>query len=618
MGELCEKLAALGLDVEPSNATTEGAPVDRQNAVPRSNFNLSTGTVRHRWMPQFRTNPDSSLSSNVVKPITQEKTTVPQPPERCLTKATASLPAEEAAETRCKESRFFPLSAFLASPPAVARHSTSAKPSQPAPTHQDTKEKQLAITPSTVAQRAAARAACRALASGAASSAGPCVSLSTPISLGTHTSESAIPLQSSQISNPAPLLAMPEKYNHPSMDPPSTPLPITPPHTTTPTLTTSPAIPSHPYMAPSDSVISALPASQSPNTPPPLPLRPQVTSSTPQSWTAVSATGSSGPTSPLVLITAPVTSPHPFVTPPRPNPTVVAIPAMPKPFAPAVPIIPKKDVVPTIPKQQEIAPTSSVTQTELQDFLERGHADPCWCSRPSSTFCGPACATKVPSSQTQNKLTILRKRTFNEFELDTEIATMLGATSLSPTPQSTESEFEDLGYHGDSILTPASTDEEDDWDVVSAAEWFSRPRVCSIDTYQPTFEPEIVASPASILTFPSPPLTPILTPRSPSPPRPPTSPIVQSIAAKANDGAQEPKVFGNPWATSPPQPPAKEAKCADCSTCKCACTSANTSAVEWPTLQEAVNIKRTRREKTRTRSDASDGKAWEGGVDWFN
>lgn len=42
-----------------------------------------------------------------------------------------------------------------------------------------------------------------------------------------------------------------------------------------------------------------------------------------------------------------------------------------------------------------------------------------------------------------------------------------------------------------------------------------------------------------------------------------------------------------------------------------------TSAVEWPTLQEATNVRQTRQEPIRTCDDEWGGKVWDGVTDWF-
>ena len=42
-----------------------------------------------------------------------------------------------------------------------------------------------------------------------------------------------------------------------------------------------------------------------------------------------------------------------------------------------------------------------------------------------------------------------------------------------------------------------------------------------------------------------------------------------------------------------------------------------TSAVEWPTLQEALRVEPTKKELNRTCDDEWGGKVWDGATDWF-
>jgi len=44
---------------------------------------------------------------------------------------------------------------------------------------------------------------------------------------------------------------------------------------------------------------------------------------------------------------------------------------------------------------------------------------------------------------------------------------------------------------------------------------------------------------------------------------------------------------------------------------------ANTSAAEWPTLQDAMNNQPTMSKASREEDDAWGGKMWDGVTDWF-
>ncbi|KAF2687122.1 hypothetical protein K458DRAFT_186085 [Lentithecium fluviatile CBS 122367] len=459
LGDLCKKMAALCLNEGPPRTSTAGAAPKPQiqNSLPRSGFTFSTDAVRDHWMPQFRPNAEPPSISR-LKPSTPQFASLLQPPESGLTNVGAAHSPGETAEMRRKESRFFPLSAFLASPPSAAGRA-SAQPRQPALTRKESIEKQPSVVPPTPDQKAAASAACRALALQVANTGN-----SPPLNLqpDSQAARPSSPPSLVQTACPPPRPITPE--NPLVMAPPPAPLSITPSHTASPTLSTSPVISSAPSLACAPSVVSAVPSSQPSRAPPPLPPRPVSTRDTPQPW-ALPSFDCPKTTSPLSLITAPITSPYPFITPPTPSLANLSTSLFAKP-KPAVPFIPG------LPKRDDVAPVSSIAQFELQEFLRLGHAAQCWCSQSSSPSCHSNTPNPVLRPRSRNKLTVFRKRQFDESNMTAE----MDAITLTPSSASSHFEFEDLGSTGCDVLTLSDSDdseggglqeEEEEWTVVT-------------------------------------------------------------------------------------------------------------------------------------------------------
>jgi hypothetical protein len=420
-----------------------------------------------------------------------------QAPERCLERFEAAHSLDDIAELRRKESRFFPLTAFLSSPQSTAGQAAPRTTPRPVLTRKASIGRHLPVSSPTPAQKAAASAACRALAL-RADSAPTCQP--TP-----HAAQPSSPPPRALKSRPIPRPIMPD--NPATTTPLAALLPITPSHIVSPTLSTSPVISSASSLACTPCIEPAVPLLQPPRSPPPLALRSSSTRDTAQPW-AMSGLDELGPASPLTLITAPITSPYPFVTLPRPNPPSTFL-AKPEPAVPFTIGLSKHDDVPLI---------NSTAQVELQDFLKMGHATSCWCSQPSSPSCRSSSSNSPLPPQLRNQLSVFRKRKFDGPYVAPEVDTL----PMSPSSTSSHFDFEDLGSTGYDLLTPSGSEEghgsgsqeEDEWTVVTPDDdRYAKPHLIS----NPAHDNSNIVSPSISVLYPTPPRTPVPTPRTPSP-----------------------------------------------------------------------------------------------------
>ncbi len=557
-GGVNEKGAALGKAAESPKATYP------RTGVPQGIFTFSSDAVRHRQMSRFRSNPDA-LTSFAALELPTSKQAPLQLSQHCLVDGRASLPGEKA-ETGSRKPGFLPLSRNLAGPPTAVEGVTPARSIRAALMKDRPAERPLPGRLPLPVEEAAA-AACRALASHAA------ISTASPRRLGAQISRS---------SNHTPLAQPPHSAHRPisskvvpSMSTPSTPLAITLARITRPGLSTTLSSKSPPVIVP------AIPFLE-PFRPPPQPRLP-----TPGNRSLASA---------LSIITAPMAFRTPLIIPSKSTATTVASSCSAQ-LKPAVSNIPGQRM------GNEAMPILRVAQTELQDFLKMGHSNSCWCMQSSSTTCCSTSPTLAPPPPC-HRLPVLRKRKFDESEL--------AASALSPSLSSASSisYFEDLKYYACDATIRRSDDEQEDeeWTVVTPAS----------TAVQSTSEPD------SLVPYPSPPLTP----RDPSTPPPSAAytPPEQAEPRTRDDGRSDQHKpaplhgFGFSRTQSPWAPALQTAvnlhTCAACVGCGCACATGATSAVEWPTLQAARLMRRTRRDKSGARDGAIDGSFWDGIVDW--
>ncbi|KAF2268058.1 hypothetical protein CC78DRAFT_576609 [Lojkania enalia] len=564
--DLCRRLSALHLNDKnstPLSDPSESAPVVEH----RDNSKNLTEDVRHHWMPQFRPNSlaEPTVSTALEKSINERR--VPSPLRKHLLTTEKDPPPQDMTEFRCKESRFFPHSSFFTAPEMAAHQSRALASSTAKVVKASSAKRSIAFTAPTGAQRSATTAACCASTTLKTTSPLPITSSSV------HKSRPASPSPLSLVSSPpGSPTQTPNRVSDPlSLATPSfAQFPVTSSLTTSPTLAISPTISAVPSLIPSPSILSAR---SSPfglsHIQPPLPPRPQATTAGPytsplETWSPLSWQDISNPASPLSLLPSPIAPvPMPALPPRKANPVIAPSTCFARSLPPAIP---------EFAKQRPSSPFSSVVQKDLDSFLKMGHANPCWCD-------SHAPQRKPISLASNNHLTILRKRKNSESDLE--------SVCLTPT---VSSDFEDLALDHD------DDDDDDEWQVVSPSE-----RDGKLESVHP---PSSI--PAKIEES-IPPATEILYPELQSvlPQIPPPPDGVHDKTAVAQDLPPQPLISPcsetgeaplKPWATTPHS--------------KDANTKAvgSASAVEWPTLQEAMgielNMRRQRQRRSRSRGSA--------------
>ncbi|KAJ4349882.1 uncharacterized protein N0V89_008501 [Didymosphaeria variabile] len=490
LGEICDKIVALSLN---SGST---------RSEPRDNTTTPMDTVRHHWAPQFR--PDKTLEPSVPESVHLQ-------PKPYIPHAKASPSTDDQEQTRQKESRFFPLSAFLASSPPAAHSVPASEPTRPVLTRNSQTKRTFAEAPSTSAQEAVA-SVCQALAMQRTDTA----ALEEP--LAACVSISSLPSLVAQPSVPA----CRQRSEFPHVTASSfSPLPITSPHAASPVLT--PKVMPNPPSTPSP----FRPVDFSPEyileEPPQPPVADLVTGQDPAQALHHYYSGY-GRTCRSSLTTAPFTYPHPFCAPSQPRTTMVP---------PHISGVARLDEALRwslfgygAPQGPLSGTTSSVS---VEDFLKMGHASPCWCSKcPNSVPLGELPHEKViATSQTERTEiacnTLIIPKTFGDEPHEETVAgawrrepenreigigTETESNELVPTSQSSsssrpQSDFEELLRSVREAFTPDSdneSSEDDTWAVVYKG--YPRPQVSMQSSQDTVSEPEIVSEP-EVLSLPT-------------------------------------------------------------------------------------------------------------------
>ncbi|KAF2473029.1 uncharacterized protein BDR25DRAFT_352507 [Lindgomyces ingoldianus] len=552
--ELCKKMAGLCLDDKESSNTgaTSRISTDACNGRRQNDFRRTFDEVRHHWIPQFRPNSNTahpSMPTAPSKAVNNNRINLLLRPERCMTHTNSPPPSLntplESAEVRRKESRFFPLSAFLTSPePTATRHSTSPRLNTSNPIRPSIPKKPLSLVAQTIAQKAAASAACRALTVHKKSIAGH---ISRPVS------PSPLALNSTPF---LPTYALSVAPAISSVTSPFTPLAITPPFTASPNLTTSPAVSTVPPETGSPSIISA-PRILSPGPcgmPPALPPRPQPPNppspiqncpliqlpSIPASLASAPLvspriqwpeTPASFPTTSPILTPTPTSSVYPTPPPPRRIPGLLpASLCLTKP-APEPIVSSAQDVAIPFPLPSEPSlpiELSDQIRKNLKEYLEMGHANPCWCTSHSGSqiqikmqHIHPASrptngqeyeaklpvptSTPITSIKTSIKTSIninthpqaqtqpladtpipkspalqatVTEHDASDLDSVTLISSPIDSDFLTPShsPSAIDSDFEDLSRYEDSVSSSRSeSGGEDEWMVVVPEKGYEKP-----------------------------------------------------------------------------------------------------------------------------------------------
>ncbi|KAF1953486.1 hypothetical protein CC80DRAFT_595705 [Byssothecium circinans] len=569
---------------------------------PLADFPFTLNPVRHHWRTQFRPNSETFSTGSALH---VPETFALRPPEPCLTEAKGKHCRIASPSVKPKPSNLAPLSVPVAIPSVAVSRGSPAQGANVCIPWQRQAGKQPPRAPSTPTQKAVA-AACRAVTAQLPDS----VPSSSPSSRHPSVASSPSPLRSLL---QAPLT--PERSS--PVNSPYSLLSITPPSTATPVLSTYPTVSD---LTTSPSIFATLPPPQPNRIPSPLPSQLLSAHIVREAWTEPKIT--------ILdklfqnsLITAPAMSQRPFINHPK----------MTSYFSTSGPI---KPAVPRFLTPRVLATLSKVPQEDgVEAFLKKGHAKPCWCAyykrmHPSTTSQTlddtheAAVSTPGLSSALGSPITIIRKRKYSDTDLEAELENL----TISPSTASakSDSDFEDPSYSvrsfitasateadersqspqsseksGSMVLLPetnseqASPEEDDDWSVVTPDDdRYGQRNVAAPSTnlITPTStdtDAEFLAvSPsASVISYPTPPRTPLLSPRIPSPPLSQTlrTTLTQAFNIHPPNPPPHPSTPTTIIAPAPSNVEILYGLCPDCMNNDCECTSAATSGAEWPT-----------------------------------
>jgi hypothetical protein len=464
-----------------------------QSSVPRTDFTFTLDVTSHHNV--FQSRPKTKLSSlKTFRPCSPEVAPELQVPKHCLTKVKADPLTGHAAELGRQRSHYFPLSAFLASPPSTIHQAAAKIDHRSRQMRKKLLGKQASATTFMSAQKEAASAACRALASQIANPA----SSTTPNASYT-----------TQFPSPSPVTQAGLPLIHP-ITPGIPPLPITPPHTASPALSTSPVVGSGPLLAGAPDNVPVMSDFQSSQVPPPLSSQ----SASVQDTLALPSFDHREPASALSLITAPITSPYPFVIAPGPfltsrKTSLFAGPELATPFRSG------------LPRRHDIVPITPQPHWGWQDFLKMGHANPCWCSQSSSPSCRSTSPKANLRSESPVQFTVNREQDSDGSNMTAQMVSV----TLSPSSASSHFDFEDLGSGDYDLLTPSSSEGEDrvvsqreeEWTLVTPDNgYYTTTRSASTSSPELMSDLDSHRQPASVVPPNIPAQVPIPTPRDSS------------------------------------------------------------------------------------------------------
>lgn len=532
-------MAALRLDGDDPTEPKQSSQHELQLSTPITDPASCVNTDRHHWAPQFR--PDSLPISTptIAEPTDIGPRTLSPQPQLCLP------PTVLAQDSRINSSPKvrrpyprFPLSAFLRDLTTPDDCLGYWPPTTPAfrplpPSKPESSAKSPAATSSSnSAQSAAAAAAYRALVLSKNTS---------PTSSNAVRTHQAVPTTQPLHTDTATTYQRFPAFGAPSSTPSRAPVPTTsaalvvPPATRTPITTpTSPAQVSSPvstsviqpinsrsFAEPVETTIAPVMVQASTARPsrPPAPKR------SPWGWQEFSEGITVFHTPPSTLITAPVTSPYPFVYPPQPWTTTDVSKDLFKDTA-AVPS--------SLRRKLAFSPPSPAMQKELQDFLDLGHADDCWCSSSKHlqlNFDARIVSTTDDASRSMSPHEVTRGYKGGPIASDPGAVSDMSSTSdnlpdlqndlgdsssdsdvvfISHSPEGSSSTFEDLAMHDGDF--PCADSDDDEWIAVSPRLGSRRPGflpsswTVSNASVQILDSDSMVISPATFL--PSPPQTP--------------------------------------------------------------------------------------------------------------
>lgn len=324
---------------------------------------FNTECVRHHWAPQFRPNTLPASSAVVIRPDFSKQLQPSPLPNANFFTSKPTVKGSDTSEVKRQEAQFFPLSAFLASPDPAGRYPSKSRFRGPAGI--STSQARIAAASAThsalTLSKVEATPAPLSCATGAQEpDPGPPLSSTQDLTLPCRRvkykwSEAARPDSAVTIvDQPRPMCSsLTTSILARGVDAvlrPMTPNPL------------SIATSAH-FLDPQPNphkIQAALISLSQPS--PPL--------TTTLTWTTPSPSSTVFQRIPNTLITAPVGSLRPFISIPAPQ----TQPAMSKDPA-------KLPILTPIMARRKLAlnPPSPKVQRELEQFLDLGHANPCWC-----------------------------------------------------------------------------------------------------------------------------------------------------------------------------------------------------------------------------------------------
>ncbi|KAF1948061.1 hypothetical protein EJ02DRAFT_507822 [Clathrospora elynae] len=618
IGELCKRLAALRLNDDGSHTAPQPDNHDHQPTVEKANPACSSESVRNHWAPQFRPNSLPPPPTATVKPASSEHTSLPKKPQRCLFPANLcdyDLGIPEVPEIKREVPRLFPLSAFIACPDPASRYPSKSKFADPTATFEFSSitKTPLALPPPTDAQKAVLSAACRALVLRKPETT------PTPLdtTLGAQWAAIGSPLSNTQTRSPPCRPVAPESCPVKTPSPtffamvplrPAPSDPWNPPRRTSllgqrPLSIAAPISSSathqsrfFPRPPPTANAIRSLPL--------PLPLPKFVSRET---WESLGNHTTVSKPAPSSLVTPPLELSEPSYSAWNRRPP---------------PGIPNNSFTQASP-----TPATAGQWQESDLFYVHGHANPCWCPAHSipntwasfsptrvETPCTFPRALREPGPMNPIRFTDGPRVIPPTPTPIPGLGPIIPATPTSPPTHAVLVSDRSLSSHT-SEASFSSLHEDYDWVVIPAhlqdrdlsAEYRRRRSISSTSLSTMGDDEDYVMDPACFR--PSLPGSPVRSLSASGLGIEPSGPIpwvllspVQSLV-ESEESSDE--AIQSPHEASTPSPRP--------------CDRASTSAVEWPTLQEAMQLRRIRNNMPSRSSTKDDEEAssWDGVTDWF-
>ncbi|KAI8937051.1 hypothetical protein NX059_006270 [Plenodomus lindquistii] len=263
---------------------------------------------------------------------------------------------------------------------------------------------------------------------------------------------------------------------------------------------------------------------------------------------------------------------------------------------PVVPIqLFKPRVTPATPPVSTLVlrcPTTSGFQADTRNFLDLGHANPCWCGTHANS-----------GALEENKYTTLESL----HTPSTQLEMAVDDVDASCVPLPPDSDSHDSSLQAPYPSSDAASVLSDDWTVLPFSSQDRGQRSRSISSCESMEDDEgtSLISPASYVT------SRLSTPR-PSP---------EDSMSESNSGRSSPSL----WIRSPSdssleflRSPWEDGECQVCEKSICVCDTASTSAVEWPVLLDDKGMKKKRHElRGGTYYKDHEERIWELDCDWF-